>query len=77
MPKLTGFSGREVISVLQKSFGFYFVSHKGSHVKLRRDTMGKIITAIVPDHKELAPGTLKNILRQAEVNIKDFLDQSN
>jgi predicted RNA binding protein YcfA (HicA-like mRNA interferase family) len=73
MPKLAGFSGREVISILQKSFGFLFVSQKGSHVKLRKIVDGKTLTVIVPDHKELAIGTLRNILRQGGINTDEFI----
>jgi predicted RNA binding protein YcfA (HicA-like mRNA interferase family) len=73
MPKLAGFSGQKVLSILQKSFGFFFVSQKGSHVKLRKQVVGRIITVIVPDHKELAQGTLRNILRQAEIDAAEFL----
>jgi predicted RNA binding protein YcfA (HicA-like mRNA interferase family) len=72
MPKLAGFSGNEVIAILQKSFGFMFVSQKGSHVKLRKIVEGKAITVIVPAHDELAPGTLRNILRQARVEPEEF-----
>ena len=75
MPKLAGFSGKTVISILQKSFGFLFVSQKGSHVKLRRTSDKKILTVIVPDHKELATGTLRNILRQAEIDQGSFLSK--
>lgn len=73
MPKLAGFSGREVISLLEKGFGFFFVSQKGSHVKLRKTADGRVLTVIVPDYKELAAGTLRNILRQAEIESEDFL----
>jgi len=41
MPKLAGFSGRQAIAILQKSFGFLFVSQKGSHIKLRKIVDGK------------------------------------
>ena len=74
MPKLAGFSGKEVISILQKSFGFLFVSQKGSHIKLRKTVDGKVVTVIVPDHKELATGTLRNILRQAGIEAEKFLE---
>jgi predicted RNA binding protein YcfA (HicA-like mRNA interferase family) len=73
MPKLAGFSGKDVISILQKSFGFYFVSQKGSHIKLRKESDSKVITVIVPDHKELAQGTLRNILRQSEIEAQAFI----
>lgn len=75
MPKLTGFSGQEVISILKKSFGFLFVSQKGSHIKLRKIAEEKTVTVIVPDHKELAQGTLRNILRQAEIQPTEFLSK--
>jgi len=73
MPKLAGFSGKNIISILQKSFGFLFVSQKGSHVKLRKIIGNKTLTVIVPDHKELALGTLRSVLRQEDVEPDDFL----
>jgi len=72
MPKRV-LSGKEVIKVLCREFGFYFVSQKGSHVKLKRRLRNKEIVTIVPLHKELAPGTLKGVLDLAEVNIEEFL----
>jgi predicted RNA binding protein YcfA (HicA-like mRNA interferase family) len=75
MPKLVGFSGREVIAILEKSFGFLFVSQKGSHVKLRKIFDGKRVTVIVPEHKELAQGTLRNILKQAAIDQEVFLSK--
>jgi predicted RNA binding protein YcfA (HicA-like mRNA interferase family) len=73
MPKLAVFSGKKVISILEKSFGFFFVSQKGSHVKLKKLVDGRMVIVIVPDHRELARGTLKNILRQAGVNYEEFV----
>jgi predicted RNA binding protein YcfA (HicA-like mRNA interferase family) len=42
----------------------------GSHVKLRHPTTRR--TAIVPLHRELAPGTLRSILRQADLTVQEF-----
>lgn len=61
-------SGRQTIAALEK-LGFGQVSQRGSHVKLRNDE-GR--TAIVPAHDELARGTLRSVLRQANVSIEDF-----
>lgn len=74
MPKLAGFSGKAVIQILQKGFGFLFILQKGSHVKLRKVIDGKAVTVIVPDHRELAQGTLRNIIRQAGIDISNFLE---
>jgi predicted RNA binding protein YcfA (HicA-like mRNA interferase family) len=65
-------SGRKVIKILCRDFGFYFVSQKVSHVKLRKRINHKEITTIVPLHKELAPGTLKGVLKLAQIEEKDF-----
>lgn len=69
MPKL--YSGREVIAKL-KRLGFVVVSQKGSHVKMRGVRYGKIQTAIVPNHKEIALGTLGSVLNQANVSKKEL-----
>jgi predicted RNA binding protein YcfA (HicA-like mRNA interferase family) len=34
---------------------------------------GKVFVVIVPDHAELARGTLKSILRQANIAREDFV----
>ena len=66
-------SGKEVIKVLCREFGFYFASQKGSHVKLKRKVKNKEIITIIPLHKELALGTLKGVLDLAEVDTEEFL----
>ena len=71
--RYNNFSGQGVVKILQKHFSFVFVSQKGSHIKLRKIEGGKTVTVIVPAHKELAEGTLHNVLRQAEVEPESFL----
>lgn len=66
------YSAKSVIKILSRYFGFSFVSQKGSHIKLRKITGTKTITTIVPNHKELSPGTLKGVLNLAEVKEKEF-----
>jgi len=70
MPKIL--SGKEVVKILCRDFGFYFVSQKGSHAKLRKRMNNQRITTIVPLHKELAPGTLKGVLELAKIDEEDF-----
>ncbi|MBN2094329.1 MAG: type II toxin-antitoxin system HicA family toxin [Candidatus Zambryskibacteria bacterium] len=66
MPKL--YSSKHIISVLEKN-GFYFVSQKGSHIKMRKEKF----TVIIPARKRGIPiGTFKSILRQSGLNQKDF-----
>jgi predicted RNA binding protein YcfA (HicA-like mRNA interferase family) len=67
-PQLPVVSGSEAIRALG-TIGFARVSQRGSHVKLRSAT-GR--TVIVPLHRELAPGTLRSILRQADLSADEF-----
>jgi len=67
------YSGKQVIKILCRKFGFSFVSQKGSHVKLRKTAGNKTITTVVPLHKELAAGTLKGVLDLARVEVKDLV----
>ena len=57
-----------VICVLEK-FGFSFVSQKGSHMKY---SDGKR-TVIIPNHPEIAKGTLKSILSMANISLDEFM----
>ena len=66
------FSGKQVVKILCREFGFLFVSQKGSHTKLRKRISGKTITTIVPMHKELARGTFLGILELAEISEDEF-----
>jgi len=68
-------SAKIVIKILCKEFGFYFVSQKGSHIKLKKVVNKKEITTVVPLHKELSHGTLKGVLNLAEIDEKNFREK--
>ncbi|MBI4591868.1 type II toxin-antitoxin system HicA family toxin [Candidatus Uhrbacteria bacterium] len=65
-------SGKLCIKILCRYFGFFVVSQKGSHVKLRRIANRRTWTTVVPLHQELALGTLHGILKLAEVKEDAF-----
>lgn len=65
-------SGKFVVKILCRTFGFSFVSQSGSHVKLRKVIAGRTVTTIVPLHRELAKGTVHGVLELAEVDEKIF-----
>jgi len=68
-------SGRKAIKILCKEFWFHVASQKGSHVKLKKMTTSREIITIVPLHKELTTGTLKGVLKLAQINEKDFWEK--
>lgn len=67
-------SGKQVVRILVKHFGFRVVSQRGSHIKLERVTRAAKLVTIVPNHRELARGTLRGALRLAQVRPTDFWD---
>jgi len=77
VPRLRQLSGRDLLRIFA-AFGFRALSTRGSHAKLRRTLAdGERQTLTIPLHKELAPGTLYAIFRQAlryvpEVDLKPW-----
>ena len=65
MTRLRQLSARDVLRA-PASLGFQVLSIRGSHAKLRRVlASGEKQTLTIPLHKNLAPGTLHAIFRQA------------
>lgn len=56
MPKLPRVSAKDLVRVFKK-IGFEIVVQKGSHIKMQ-DINNRIV--IIPNHKEIKLGTLKN-----------------
>lgn len=69
MPELPHISGNEAIKLFEK-LGFKVVRQKGSHVVLRKEDRG----CVIPVHKELAIGTLRNAIKQAGITADDFVN---
>ena len=70
MSKLPSISGRDCIKALERA-GFVVRRQEGSHVILRRSQ--PFAQLVVPDHKELDRGTLRAIIRQADLTVEEFL----
>ncbi|MBK5295005.1 MAG: type II toxin-antitoxin system HicA family toxin [Acidobacteriia bacterium] len=62
-------SGSDLRKALER-VGFVFRRQKGSHMILRRDN--PYSRAVVPDHKRLRPGTLRQILHEAGLTIEQL-----
>jgi predicted RNA binding protein YcfA (HicA-like mRNA interferase family) len=74
MPKLPRMSGRELIKWLEL-FGFIQSRQKGSHIVMKKKISDGEIGTVVPNHKELAEGTVRGILKQAQITIDEFLEK--
>lgn len=62
---------KKIVQILIE-LGFYKVSQKGSHVKYKNEITNWI--CVVPMHHEIARGTLKSILEQANIELEEFLN---
>jgi predicted RNA binding protein YcfA (HicA-like mRNA interferase family) len=70
-PQLPTLSGREVVRVFEQ-FGWEVARQRGSHIILTKE--GHIATLSVPNHKEVAKGTLRSLIRSARLNVSEFVD---
>jgi len=70
MPPLPVLSGREVVKVFE-SFGWEVVRQSGSHIIMTKE--GELVTLSVPDHKEVAKGTLRSLIRAANMTVHQFV----
>jgi predicted RNA binding protein YcfA (HicA-like mRNA interferase family) len=67
--KLPVLSGQDCVLALERA-GFRKRRHRGSHVILARDDPAATVT--VPMHRELRPGTLRSIIRDADLTVEEF-----
>lgn len=73
MPKLRRVSGKETIRALER-LSFSQIRQRGSHAILKKQSPEGEIGCVVPLYKELAIGTLRGILRQANISTDDFME---
>jgi predicted RNA binding protein YcfA (HicA-like mRNA interferase family) len=69
MPSLPVLSGREVVKVFAKE-GWQMVRQRGSHMILVKP--GHMATLSVPDHREIAKGTLRSLIRLSGLTVEEF-----
>jgi predicted RNA binding protein YcfA (HicA-like mRNA interferase family) len=66
----TDLSGQELVKALLR-VGFVVNRQRGSHIVLRRaDPYARVV---VPDHKQVRPGTLRQILNEAGITVEQLL----
>jgi predicted RNA binding protein YcfA (HicA-like mRNA interferase family) len=71
-PKLPVVSGRQVVRALER-VGYRVVRQRGSHIRLRDESDPNHLPVTVPDHRTLKPGLLRQILRDANLTVEEFV----
>lgn len=69
MPKQPVVSGAEAVRAFQRA-GWRVDRQRGSHVVLLK--AGSVASLSVPQHPELAPGTLRALIRAAGMSVEEF-----
>ena len=74
MPPVPILSPSDVIKIFQR-LGWEVVRQKGNHIIMTRP--GHIATLSIPNHAEVARGTLRSLIAKAGLTIEQFLAASN
>jgi predicted RNA binding protein YcfA (HicA-like mRNA interferase family) len=69
--KLANISGKDAAKAFQKA-GWQVRGQVGSHLVLTKP--GVRVNLTVPQHTELAPGTLRALIRTAGLSVDEFLN---
>jgi len=70
MAQLPNLSGKEVVKAFE-NLGWEFSRQSGSHMVMTKD--GEMASLSVPNHKPVAKGTLRSLIRSANLTIDEFL----
>jgi predicted RNA binding protein YcfA (HicA-like mRNA interferase family) len=70
MASLPVLSGREVVKAFE-SFGWKVSRQSSSHIIMTKE--GEMVTLSVPDHKEVARGTLRSLIRASNLTVDEFV----
>ena len=70
MGRLGNVSGKDAVKAFERS-GWYKVGQVGSHLVMTKPNIR--VNLSIPQHKELASGTLRALIRNAGMNVDDFL----
>jgi predicted RNA binding protein YcfA (HicA-like mRNA interferase family) len=70
MATLPVLSGKEVVKSFEK-LGWRIARQSSSHIIMTKE--GEVATLSIPDHKEVAKGTLRSLIRSANLTINEFV----
>jgi predicted RNA binding protein YcfA (HicA-like mRNA interferase family) len=71
MPPLPVFSGRDAVRAFER-LGWQVARQNGSHIIMVKEA--SMVTLSIPDHKEVARGTLRSLIRAAGLTVEAFLE---
>ena len=72
MGLLSNISGKKAVKTFRQ-FGYILDHQTGSHMILYHESRP---TLSIPDHKELAPGLLRGLIRKSGLSVDEFLEKN-
>lgn len=72
MSKVPSLSYIRIIRALQRD-GWTVVRQRGSHIRLQKREGNQVLKITVPAHRPVKRSTLAHILKQARLNVQEFL----
>jgi len=70
--KIPSLSYVQIVRALQR-YGWIVVRQRGSHIRLQKHLGEEVLKLTVPAHRPVKRSTLSHILKQARIEIDDFL----
>jgi predicted RNA binding protein YcfA (HicA-like mRNA interferase family) len=62
----------KIIAALRRD-GWVVVRQKGSHIRLQKNLPDEVLKLTIPAHRPVKRSTLSHILKQARIELEDFL----
>jgi predicted RNA binding protein YcfA (HicA-like mRNA interferase family) len=62
----------KIIAALRRD-GWVVVRQKGSHIRLQKNLPDELLKLTIPAHRPVKRSTLSHILKQARIELEDFL----
>ncbi|MEW5987786.1 MAG: type II toxin-antitoxin system HicA family toxin [Chloroflexota bacterium] len=72
MSKVPSLPYIKIVQALQRD-GWTIVRQRGSHIRLQKRVGGELLKVTVPAHRPVKRSTLAHILKQARIDVDEFL----
>ena len=72
MPSLPVVSGVDAVKIFQR-FEWTVARQSSSHIIMTKE--GEIASLSIPNHKEVARGTLRSLIRSANITVDEFVQK--
>ena len=73
MSILPSLSYTQIIRALQRD-GWLVVRQRGSHIRMQKHVGDEVLKITIPAHKPVKKTTLSHILKQARLEVEEFLE---